>query len=142
PHALLPLAHVAVLGLAIHEREEHGAGDLRLDLCIAESGLRDEHALHFLEPAPERLEVAPFEDEAVDDRAPGERGAVEILPGTEALVGELEMRARLARGERQAADAVPVRKPWVGGASVGGETREPAFHHRPAALLEQRARVP
>ena len=52
------------------------------------------------------------------------------------------MRARLARGERQAADAVPVRKPWVGGASVRGQTCEPAFQHLPAALLDQRAGVP
>ncbi len=141
PDPLLPERHVRVLRPRVHQREEHPARHLRLDLGARKTRLHGENVLHLREPALQRLEVAPFKCNAVDQRAPGEAAAREFGARLEAPVGPLEMRSRSQRVEWEPAHAAPVVEPWIALVRVGGKIRQPPLEDLAAPLLDQDPRV-
>jgi hypothetical protein len=88
----------------------------------------------------ERLEVAPIEHEAVDDRAPRATLAEHVAARLELRMCLLQADSRERRIVGQPADAAPIQQYRISTGDLFRQTAQPRFNDLVAALLENERR--
>ena len=140
PDALLPTRQVDVLRMTVHQRQEHSAGDVRVERSVRDLLRALQQLIHLVDPVIERLEIAPVEHEAVDDRAPGATLPEHVAAGFELRIRLLEADSCQRRIVGQPADAVPILQPRIRTGHFVRQTAQPRFDDLVAALLENKCR--